>query len=316
MTLEACLPAELRDAAPSIKPLAGGFSRAGVYHVEAAGGAFVLKIASESEPLADWKRALGIRQLAAGAGLAPRVVHADEARRAVLSAFIDDRSFPALYGNPSTRERAIEMLGRLIRRTHELPVPENAPVSDPRAFLASVWSDVASSVAGIPEFVGPIVERVLGETPPATDRAPVLSHNDVNPTNLIFDGEHLLLLDWETAGPNDPWYDLAAISVFVGMDEPALLRLIEAYDGTTPARVPERLAYFQRVVAALAGSMFLRMALRAGFAGADGTETLESTSSLHDYYQGMMAGAVSPSTPEGKWQFGLTLVKTCAQLSE
>ena len=40
----------------------------------------MLKISGAEEPLAAWRRKVHIQQLAAGAGLAPRVVHADGAR--------------------------------------------------------------------------------------------------------------------------------------------------------------------------------------------------------------------------------------------
>src|SRR5262245_10648691 len=97
--LPACLPAELRGPTTTITRIAAGLSGAGVHRVEAAGRSFVLKVAAETEPLAGWRGKLHVLELAAGAGLAPRVVHADEARRAVLSDFVVDRSFPALYGD-------------------------------------------------------------------------------------------------------------------------------------------------------------------------------------------------------------------------
>ena len=84
MNLEACLPADLRGPTTTITRVAAGQSGAGVYRVEAAGQAFVLKISDEGEPLAGWRRKLHIQQLAANAGLAPRVVHAEEARRAAM----------------------------------------------------------------------------------------------------------------------------------------------------------------------------------------------------------------------------------------
>ena len=62
-------------------------------------------------------------------------------------------------------------------------------------------------------FVEDAIGRMLGDDGPVCERPIVLSHNDVNPTNLVHDGERLLLLDWETAGPNEPFYDLAAISI-------------------------------------------------------------------------------------------------------
>jgi aminoglycoside phosphotransferase (APT) family kinase protein len=313
MNLEACLPADLRGPTTTINRIAAGASGAGVYRVEAAGQAFVLKITGESEPLADWRRKLHIQQLAASANLAPRVVHVDEARRAVVSAFVADRSFPALYGDPRTHESALALLGRTVRRVHELPLPPDADAKDPREFLTNVWSGLAPGFT-LPTFVGDAVERVLTEEAPARERAPVLSHNDVNPTNLVYDGENILLLDWETAGPNDPFYDLAAISVFLRMDEGTCQRLLAAHDGEPVSSLPARFTYNRRLVAVLCGTAFLHLACQRGYAGAAGGETLDSTLSLGDLYQRMQSGSLSLATGEGQWCFGLALVKASVTL--
>ena len=208
MSLEACLPADLRGPGTTITKVSAGLSGTGVYRVAAAGEAFALKISSESEPLTVWRRKLHIQRLAANAGLAP-----------------------------------------------------------------------------------------------------VLSHNDVNPTNLVFDGEKLLLVDWETAGRNDPFYDPATISVFARMDEGACQRMLSTYDGAPMTRLPERFVYYRRLVAVLAGAMFLHLARQSGHAGATGTETLGSTPSLGDFYQRIRAGTLNVGTGDGQWLFGLSLLK-------
>jgi len=308
VSLEDCLPANLQGPATTITRIAAGLSGAGVYRVEAAGETFVLKISGEGEPLARWASKLHIQQLAANAGVAPRVVHADEARRAVVSAFVVDRSFPAFYGDPRTHEAALVQLGRMVRRVHELPLPPAADSRDPVEFLATIWSGFEASFP-LPAFVGEAVQRVLAEQPPARERALVLSHNDINPPNLVYDGENLLLLDWETAGPNDPLHDLAAISVFLRMDEAACLKLLAAYDGEPASRLPARFAYSRRLVAVLCGTLFLHLASRGGYAGAAGDVTLEATPALGDLYQRMRSGALSVATGEGQWWFGLALVK-------
>lgn len=308
MSLEACLPADLRGPTTTITRIAAGLSGAGVYRVEAAGQAFVLKVVDAGEPLAGWRRKLHIQQLAADAGLAPRVVHTDEARRAVVSAFVVDRSFPAFYGDPRTREAALAQLGRTLRRLHELPLPPDADAKDPRDLLLALWSGLAASFP-LPSFVGDAVRRVLAEEAPAHDRALVLSHNDVNPTNLAYDGENLLLLDWDTAGPNDPFYDLAAISVFLRMDEETCRKLLAAHDGEPVTRLPARFAYHRRLVAVLCGAAFLHLARRSGDHGGTGDETLDATPSLAEFYQQLRAGALSVATSEGQWRFGLALVK-------
>src|SRR4051812_48370208 len=107
VSLEACLPAHLRGPTTTITKISAGVSGAGVYRVEAAGQAFVLKISDESEPLAGWRHKPHLQQLAANRGLAPRVIHVDEGRRAVVSAFVGGRSFLAFYGDPRTREAAL-----------------------------------------------------------------------------------------------------------------------------------------------------------------------------------------------------------------
>lgn len=308
-----CLPADLRESSTTLTPIAAGLSGAGVYRVEAAGQAYVLKISGGDEAPAEWRHRLQMRQLAAAAGLAPRVIHADQARRAVVSAFVVDRSFPAFYGDPRTREAALLQLGQTLRRVHALPLPPAATAQDPRALLSTIWSRLLAPFA-LPDFVADAVRHVLLEAAPAADRAPVLSHNDVNPTNLVYDGERVLLLDWETAGPSEPFYDLAAIAVFLRMDEATCLRLLSAYDGTPVATLPARFAYDRRLVAVLCGAASLHLARSSGHAGATGTETLDTVLSLGEFYQNLRTGALSLRTAEGQWCFGLALVKASASL--
>ncbi|WP_375773351.1 phosphotransferase [Archangium gephyra] len=308
MTIEDCLPADLRAPTTTITRIAAGMSGAGVYRVEAAGQPFVLKIAGEAENDADWRRALHIQRLAADAGLAPRIVHVDEARRAVLTSFVADRSFMAFYRDPRTHEAALTQLGRTVRRIHALPVPAGAHTRDPREVLAQVWNGFLAGFA-LPDFARDAVQRVLAEEPPASDRARLLGHNDLNPTNLIYDGETILILDWATAGVMDPFYDLAVLCVFMRMDEGTCVRLLSAYDGSPFDRLPHRFQYNRRLAAALAGSFQLHLARQMKHAGATGAETLDSTPSLGEFYQRMMAGTLKIGTADGQWWFGLALLK-------
>jgi aminoglycoside phosphotransferase len=155
--VEACLPANLQDRAV-ITPIAAGLSAAGVFRVEAAGRTYALKISSPDEPLAAWRRKAHIHQLAADASLAPRVIHMDESRRAVLSEFVVDRSFFAYYSDPRTHETALAQLGRTLRRVHELPVPQDAVAVDRRELLAAVWSELQANLS-LPAFVGDAIRR-------------------------------------------------------------------------------------------------------------------------------------------------------------
>jgi aminoglycoside phosphotransferase (APT) family kinase protein len=311
VTTEAYLPPALQGPDTTIVRIRAGLSGAGVYRVQAGPQVFVLKVSAPSEPLAAFQRVLALQRFAADAGIAPAIVHVDEARRAILTAFIVDRSLPRLYLDPPTRASALDLLGRTLRRVHELPVPE-APTKSPAEFLSELWSGL--SAGPLPPFVRDAIGRVRDEPPPASPRPLVLSHNDVNPTNLVFDGERLFLLDWDTAGQNDPFYDLATISVFLCMDADDCRALLAAHDGVSVSTLPVGFTYHQRLTAALCGAMFLHLALRAGHPGASGHETRASTRSLGEFYQELRSGAVSLASPEGQWIFGLALLKTSAEL--
>jgi aminoglycoside phosphotransferase (APT) family kinase protein len=313
MSVEDCLPEHLRGPRTTITKISAGLSGAGVYRVEAAERTFVLKISSADEPIEGWRGKVHIQQLAAGAGLAPGVCHVDEARRAVVSVFVVDKSFPMLYMDPRTRETALTQLGQTLRRVHELPLPPDAESKDGLELLGGVWSGLEGSL-GVPPFVGDAIERVLAERAPDSDRALVLSHNDVNPSNLVHDGEHLLLLDWDAAGTNDPSYDLATIAVFMRMDDETCQRLLAAHDDEPVAELPARFVFNRRLVAALCGATILSVVRKGGYVGAIEAATLDSTPTLAEFYQRMRSGAVNLATMEGQWWFGLALAKTSMTL--
>jgi thiamine kinase-like enzyme len=68
-------------------------------------------------------------------------------------------------------------------------------------------------------------------------------HCDYQPTNLVISGDKLYVLDWEFAGMNDPFYDIACYGN-VGFDK--ALSLLEAYVGRKPNKEELQRLYFHR----------------------------------------------------------------------
>ncbi|MEI2721723.1 MAG: hypothetical protein V9E87_16660 [Gemmatimonadales bacterium] len=110
----------------------------------------MLKLTSTDEPVDPWQARLTVQRAAASAGMAPAVVHVDEARRAVLSALVVDRSWPAQYGNPATRAEAIRMLGRMLAQRAHLPTPPGMGRADVRQVLQMMWG----ALTGLAEAAG------------------------------------------------------------------------------------------------------------------------------------------------------------------
>jgi aminoglycoside phosphotransferase (APT) family kinase protein len=303
---EGCLPPHLRGPSTTITKISTGLSGAAVYRVESPEQLCVLKIAQADDLVDEWHRKLDILQSAASAGLAPRVIHVDDASRAVVTEHVADQFIPR-FMNPQTREATVAEIGRTLHRVHALPLPPTGGVLSARDFLGVLWSGLAGFT--LPPFVRDSVRDVLAAEPPPRERATALCHNDVNPSNLVHDGQRLLLLDWNTAGPNDPLYDLAAISVFLRFDDDMCRRLLGAYDGERPFALSPGFLYNRWLVAVLAGAMFFTLARTRGHPGAAGDETLDASPSLGDCYQRMQAGTLDIGSGAGQWWFGLAMFK-------
>ena len=68
-------------------------------------------------------------------------------------------------------------------------------------------------------------------------------HCDYQPTNLVISGDKLYVLDWEYAGMNDPFYDIACYGN-AGFDK--ALALLETYVGHKPTKAELQRLYFHR----------------------------------------------------------------------
>lgn len=306
---EDCLPAELRGPGTTIAPLPGGLSGARVHRVMTAGRGYVLKVTSARESLESWRLRAGVLRAAAAAGVAPSVVHLDEARRAVLTERVVDRGFVAWLADPATRAAAVGALGSALRKVHALPIPVGSTSSDLRELLSATWAGLRDFP--LPAWVGDAVSGALAVSPPTPDRALVLSHNDVNPSNLAYDGERVLFLDWDSAGANDPFHDLATLAVFLRLDDATSAQLIAAHDqAPVVERLPPRFVYLRGAIAALCGALFLQVARAGGHSGG----TPEVALSLGEVQARMHAGVLSARTPDGQWAFGLALLEASTHL--
>jgi thiamine kinase-like enzyme len=56
-------------------------------------------------------------------------------------------------------------------------------------------------------------------------------HNDLIASNLLDDGQQLWAIDWEYAGNNDPFFDLATLVANWRLSRHQQSQLIEAYQG-------------------------------------------------------------------------------------
>jgi len=199
-----------------LRPLAGGASGALIYRFDAAGQAYLLRLETRRDALRN-PHQHACMQAAADAGVAPPLHHVDEAAGITIMDFVESRPLSEYPGGPGNL--ALD-LGRLIARLQAtLPFPA---FLDYPAVLERMLGYLRGSGAFAAGLLDPHLEafECIRAVYPWDAAAQRSSHNDPNPNNILFDGQRLWLIDWETAFKNDPMVDLAILADnFAGVPE-------------------------------------------------------------------------------------------------
>jgi len=289
----------------SVEAIQVGLSGAGVHGVSTDTGDYVLRIV----PVVDhdvWARELVVRRLTSDAGIAPPLEWVDEARGVTLTQRIGGQGFTAALAAPTDRMRALGSLARTLAKLHSLPGVGLVP-ADPIAFARETWR-VQRERPGFPTWAAPAwahldhAQRLL-----ADDARRVPSHNDLNPANVLWDGERVWLVDWEQSGLTHPYYDMAALSTFLMVDDEVGLQLLTAQEGAPlSALQAEAFVALRRVAMVFYGTIFLSLApdLESIVPGA-----IDDVPSMAELYAMLGAGTLSLRSPEGQAAFGAAMLK-------
>ena len=221
---------------PDIVPLEGGVANRSI-RLRDLRHDLVLKLAGDGTPGlgAHAGSELAMQTLAAAAGLAPPVVLADAARGFIVSLHATGRAPDAAQMRDP---RLLQRIGGWIARLHAL-APPPLPVVDFGARAAGYLERVAHAGAD------PRAETLLAALDARRRRLPpaaqfVACHHDLHRRNLIDDGDRLVGVDWEYAGPGDPAADLAACVGYHALDGTAVDALLGGY-GPAGAAMRERI---------------------------------------------------------------------------
>lgn len=253
------VPAERRETARSaltatfgrapltaLQPITSGAS-ALIYRIEVSGRPYLLRLESPlRDDVRDPQRAYLCMQMAAEAGIAPPLHHADAASGVAIMDFVPGRVLHDYPGGPRALAHDVGELAARLQTTPVFP-----PVADYLSVLDGLLGRLLNSglfAAGLLDPHRQGFERIR-EAYPWESSALVSSHNDPHPGNIMFDGERLWLVDWETAYRNDPLVDVAIFGMYLA-DSPELKEvLLRSWLGRAPDRaLRARLVLMQQLV--------------------------------------------------------------------
>jgi hypothetical protein len=192
-----------------ISPTTAGASGASTLRIDAGSGAYLLRLELRRDGFRNPKRSYPCLRAAAEAGIAPAVHHADEEAGLVLMDFVVERPLTAFPGGEPALLRTLGEMVAQLQETALFP-----PVMEDFGALVEVMKNLVRDgglfAPGVLDGHVAGLARVRAEYPRAA--AQVSAHNDINPRNVLFDGDRLWLVDWELAFRNDPLADVANIA--------------------------------------------------------------------------------------------------------
>jgi len=241
------------SASLEVVPIAGGITNRN-FRVDVHGSSYVVRLPGEDTALLGIDREAEHQAAVAAAatGVGPEVVAFLPGPGVLVTRFVQGASIPV---EDLRRPEVLALVVDSIRRFHLCPP---IPVTFPVFRIIEGYADLAESrgVRVPAEYrdahaVATEIEHAFAAAP-----APELTcHNDLLNANLLRDGEHVWLVDFEYAGVGDPWFDLANLSINNDLDDAACEQLLELSFGEVREAQRARLG-LMRIVSDLREAMW------------------------------------------------------------
>jgi aminoglycoside phosphotransferase (APT) family kinase protein len=287
-----------RATIDAVTLITGGASTASTFRIETGGRHYLLRLEGEPSPLRNPHQYVSMR-IAAEAGIAPKIRHVDETARTAVIDFIAQQPLNAYPGGQRAVAQALGELLSRVQATPTFPFFVNYP-----DIVARLFAHVRRTGLFAAGLLEPHVARLaqLREAYDAGSTNLVSSHNDFIPSNILFDGERLWLIDWESAYRNDPLVDVAIVLDTLVRSPELEAVMLRAWLGRA---VDETLCARLELVRALTRLYYAGVVLSASAAASWMTgDTDLWAPTVAQFQQAIRAGRLKPGTPQTKHILG------------
>jgi hypothetical protein len=235
------------------------------------------------------------------------VYYSDATDALSITAFV---TAPPIWENFTDRNLLLETLGQKIKEIHALPLfPKLVKFLDG----VDIFIQQFQALKMFPEEVMAPYFKHYKRIPAYYIREStdiVSSHNDLNPGNVLFDGQKLWILDWEAAFENDRYVDLAIAAQFFAATEAQEDILLKTYFGDTlDEEKRARFFLMQQVTYMYYAMIMLRLAAGSQPAGTVHNADMK-TPSLQEVRAMIRSRELQLSTYEGKLLYSKALLNT------
>ncbi|UOE46517.1 phosphotransferase [Mucilaginibacter sp. SMC90] len=282
--------------------LSGGLSGSSVYKIVVNNRAYTLKLNPENT---EAKSAVPL-ELAAAAGVAPKLYYNDRQQGVAISDFIDSKPVHSFF----TPDKLVTELAATIKGIHAIPFDTKG-------------TDLFETVDGlIHQFKksnmisGPVFEEcflnyeMLKDVYPRTTADKVFSHNDLNPGNILCADEKLWIIDWDAAALNDRYIDLANAANFFVHTEDLESVFLCAYFGHEADDYQKACFYTMRQICRIIYSMLMfQLAVNCKPTGYKHSQEMDGVD-MKAFGALMGSGKISLAVYEGQLMYAKALLNT------
>lgn len=207
------------DTPDTISNLIGGGSTASMWKITVKNHPYVLRLMGLDQPIADRRVQVICAQYGARLGIAPQCYYADAENGILIMDYIHSAEL--------TKEIIFNQMPVLLAKLHNSEkMPEAYCVIFPymNDFIDKMVVKTPSKK--IIEYYKIIQDIMLILV---KHRQLASCHNDLNSENILYDGKQIYLIDFEAAGTEDPYFDLATVCQQNCFDTEEELLFLEKY---------------------------------------------------------------------------------------
>jgi thiamine kinase-like enzyme len=219
--------------------LKGGFSSSKNYLLEVNREKYVLRVFSGTS-----STELAAALAAAQQGISPRVFWVARDKGAYLMQYIQDDH---LTLKRAKMKETICVIARSFQKIHALDksgIPHRSLIELTRTKYQELQQKGFASRRSdeIWEALYAFYQRLV-----PNPREFVVIHGDLTPRNAFFDGEHLIVIDWDEANTENLFYDLSLFAILHDYAEEEEALLLLEYFGKPASLFWEEYEFFKRV---------------------------------------------------------------------
>ena len=199
--------------------------------LESSGKKYVLKIFESAAPMA-----IAAQRWAAKHSLAPQIVYAPNDGRYLLMELISGEIL-----HLPLNDHSLNSLSNIIATLHHKQIDQTGIACGYFNYLAYCDYYLRACESKIQELHKSLLPALKIFT---SDKTPhCFCHNDLVTSNWLEQNNNAVLLDWEFAQINNPWFDLASIMVYCNLDSEQSQKFLADYDSSMLVQYQQPIYY-------------------------------------------------------------------------